>query len=365
MSKISIIVPIYKVEKYIEKCLNSLVNQTFKAIEIICVDDCGNDNSINVVQEYAKKDSRIKIIYHEKNKGLSTVRNTGLQYCTSQFVMFCDSDDYYELDMCEKMYNCIIQNNVDLVICEITMHYFTDANLKASDDDYYKLKFNKKQNINENIFQNTNVSVWNKIYKKSIINKYNITFPDGLLYEDACFFYKYLAVSQNIYYLKEKLYNYIRRENSIMNCTFKKNNTNKSIDHIKILENIYNFYKINSLLEKYNNVFSKICLDYFYIAIKYSNKINFNEIVNLTANIFKKLNFSTLNFNNNEQKLIKLIINKKYLEIGDILYSIKTIYIKLFNFIPLFKIIFRDQKAEYRLFNYIPLLSIRKKMTNI
>ena len=117
MSKVSIVVPIYNVEKYLEQCIDSIINQTLKDIEIILVDDGSPDNCPQICDDYAKKDSRIKVV-HKKNGGLSSARNAGIEVATGDYIGFVDSDDYIELDMYEKMYSIAIENNVDFVMSD-------------------------------------------------------------------------------------------------------------------------------------------------------------------------------------------------------------------------------------------------------
>ena len=115
MEKISVIIPIYNVEKYIAECLESVINQTYSNLEIICIDDCGSDNSMKIVQEYADKDSRIKIIRHEENSGLAPARNTGLNNADGDYILFLDSDDYLMPDIIQKMYDKIKSTDLDFV----------------------------------------------------------------------------------------------------------------------------------------------------------------------------------------------------------------------------------------------------------
>ena len=117
MPKVSIVVPIYNVEKYLEQCIDSIINQTLKEIEIILVDDGSPDNCPQICDDYVKKDSRIKVV-HKTNGGLSSARNAGIEIATGDYIGFVDSDDYIELDMYEKMYNIAIENNVDFVMSD-------------------------------------------------------------------------------------------------------------------------------------------------------------------------------------------------------------------------------------------------------
>ena len=164
MSRISIILPIYNVENYIRQSLDSLINQTFKDIEIICVDDCSPDNSVSIIKEYAKNDNRIKLIELEQNAGQGNARNVGIEASTSEYIMFLDPDDWFEIDACEKAYNQITQNNNEFVVFDF-YRYYEERNEKEIDCNFSKLFDTKLKSFNprECDFQFlTNGFTWNK-----------------------------------------------------------------------------------------------------------------------------------------------------------------------------------------------------------
>ncbi len=219
-AKISVIVPIYKVEQYINQCLDALVNQTLPDIEIICVDDCGPDKSMDIVREYAKSDSRIKILTHEQNSGLSACRNTGIENSSAPYIMCCDSDDWYEPDMCEKMYNAIDASGADAAVCGTNVIYEVDEQEREGDKIYFDVGAAGIYPMSQDFRCHKNVVAWNKIYKRSIIMEKYCRFPVGLKYEDEYFWRAYSSWCKDIYVVPNKLYNYRRRIGSIMNTTF-------------------------------------------------------------------------------------------------------------------------------------------------
>ena len=163
---ISIIVPIWNTDKYLRRCLSSLVNQTKKDIEIICVNDGSTDNSLEIINEFAAKDSRIKAVT-QKNQGVAVARNVGLKNATGVYIMWCDSDDEYVPDMCEKMFNAIETQKVDMVVCAINViNNEVDSKLVGNIEDYVRLKFSGKQSVNWNLIVHTDVSLPSKIMKK-------------------------------------------------------------------------------------------------------------------------------------------------------------------------------------------------------
>lgn len=264
---ISIIVPVWNTEKYLHRCLSSLVSQTKKDIEIVCVNDGSPDNSLEIINEFASKDPRIKVV-SQKNQGVAVARNVGLKNATGTYIMWCDSDDEYVPDMCEKMFHAIETQKVDMAVCAINViNDEVDRKLAGDVEDYVRLKFSGKQSVNWNLIVHTDVSLPSKIMKKSLIDKYGMHFPDGLHFEDAYFFDQYFTASKSVYYMDEKLYYYHRNNDSIMSRSFKK--TNISLDYIEIIPRTYTYLKDNNLFDKYNDFFWHRFIQYY--AFSYDN----------------------------------------------------------------------------------------------
>lgn len=277
---VSIIVSCYKGGDSLPICLDALLSQSLKNIEIICVDDGSPDNTSSVLKDYAARDSRIIPVTNKQNLGVSKSRNKGISLAKADYIMFCDADDFYEPSMCEEMLEAIQNSEADIAISEIHVIYEAHHDLKYSDDNYYSLKFSGLENIDENIVLNTDLSPTNKIFRKSIIEKYSIRFPEGLYYEDAYFCSAYLCCSNNIYYLNERLYNYIRHDKSTMSNTFS-NETEKdpAIDHLYIAFKLFDFLKKNDLLKKYNNLFWQLFYSFELFALNNSKtRKRVNEI---------------------------------------------------------------------------------------
>ena len=265
---VSVIVPIYNAESYLKRCLDNLLNQTLREIEIICVNDGSPDKCDEILSAYEIMDSRV-IVIKQANRGLAGARNTGLEYASAPYVMFCDPDDYFHKTTCEEMYHCISQPSVDVACCGIKMVYETDVDelTKRSTEDYYRIKFNGLQQPSTEIFINTDVSVCNKIFKLSLIKQYHLFFPEGLHYEDFCFFFRYFCISGSIYFLRKYLYYYVRHGSGIMANTISK--SIKSIDHIKILHPIYQFLNDYNLFGKWEQCFLNAVPLCFHFAYRY------------------------------------------------------------------------------------------------
>lgn len=205
MIKVSLIVPIYNTQKYLKKCIDSLVNQTLKDIEIILINDGSTDNSEKIIKEF--KDKRIKYI-SKKNEGIGKTRNLGIEKSTGEYLAFVDSDDYLNERFCEYMYEKATKDNCDLVICD----FFEDR------EKLYSIKFKdfKNTNLKKNpeLINNVNLGPCNKLYKKDLfINKDN-RFEENLKYEDAPFVVKMMLSAKNIGKVNDYLTYYVIHDNS-------------------------------------------------------------------------------------------------------------------------------------------------------
>lgn len=299
MPKISVIIPVYNVEKYLAECLTSVVNQTFKDIEIICVNDGSTDNSPMILEEFAQKDSRIKII-NQENQGMSCARNAGLAVATGEYITFVDSDDYIELKTYETIFNSLKQTP-DL-ICFGTNIIEQEIKRFEHRNKYYDIKFSGLQKATCKHLKNTDVSVWNKIFKASIIKKYNIIFPSKLHYEDYSFVNKYFICCKDVFYIKEKLYNYRRRPNSIMDNVFK-NKSERILDHLIIFNDFFNFCKDNYFLESNKNYVEISFLYCFDFCIHFLSPQDYDKVFELSQKILRS---TEIEFRN---KRIKAILN--------------------------------------------------------
>lgn len=286
---ISIIVPVYNTEKYIGKCLDSLINQTYQNIEIICINDGSTDGSKKILEEYTKKDKRIKLI-NNINSGPAISRNLGLDNSNGEYIMFCDSDDSYKPQMCEKLHKAITENDVDFATCQAGIEYEKGINRAFCANTLTKKMPTGLQYLCNIKISNLSILLWHIIYKKSIIDKYNIRFPDGLESDDVLFNYQYFCATQKYYGILEELYNYVVRENSIMDNYYKRINKSKLYDRIKIFKNLYQFLEKNKLTKTKKEYFLRLLLQQYKSArnILISNDEQEGlrqEIINLVDNI--------------------------------------------------------------------------------
>ena len=315
MPKVSIIVPVYNVEKYIEKCLDTLVKQTLDDIEIIIVNDGSKDNSKKIIEKYIEKYPE-KIVYLEKeNGGLSDARNYGIPYANGEYIAFLDSDDYVENYMYEQMYAIAKEQACDMVECDFIWEY---PNKKRNDIGEI---YNGKHEMLEKI----RVVAWNKLIKRSILEKNNIQFPKGYRYEDVEFTYKLVPYIEKIGFLKKACVHYIQRENSISNL---QNERTKEI--MDVLNHVISYYKEQDLYDEYFDE-----LEYTYTRLilcrsllrmcKIKNKQVRKEILSIT---WKSLNEKFPNWKKN--KILRKNKSKKDLYMKTVNNITYGIYTKIF-----------------------------------
>ncbi len=304
MPKVSVIIPVYNVEKYLGTCLDSVINQTLKDIEIICVNDGSTDNSLQILEEYAAKDDRIKVI-NKKNGGLSSARNAGLDVAIGKYCYFIDSDDWIELNTLEKLVNIILENDVDAVIHNAT-NIPEDEKCVATANDAQNwfdsfIKANGVYNLPIAINKDVPSVAWNKLYKMDIISKYHCRFPEGLVNEDEAFLWTYMIHCKNYYYLNDKFYNYLRRADSIMGT---RDNSPKVLDILGIEKEIYNTVKKYKNIEDYQEYLTDLYVDEVkYLFSRMPEKYRHKALVRI-KNYYKTIN--------HDKKIFKIYAKYKY-----------------------------------------------------
>ena len=306
-TKLSIIVPIYNVEKYLRKCLDSLVDQTLNGIEIILIDDGSKDSSPSICDEYAKKYKNI-IVKHIENSGVANARNVGLTLATGQYITFLDSDDYIESNMYELMYNKAISQKFDIVGCNVDIVYPTYNNEISSGI----LECNNDEELKKNILINSYAVIWNKIYKKSLIQ--GIKFKDKCNFcEDVDFLYRVLPLADSFANIDLPLHHYIQREGSLTYVYDK-----KLYQLIDIFDELVKLYSNDKKYKKYKEEIEYSYVRYLYATFikrlaKTKNKIEFKKGLDI---VIEKVNSTYPNYKKN--KYIKKL-------------SFKSFYLKSFN----------------------------------
>lgn len=275
MSKpyISIIVPVYNCETYITRCLNSIVNQTLKSIEIIVINDGSTDNTPYIVNKFAAKYKNIKVV-HQNNKGIYKARNKGLSLATGEYVGFVDADDYVDKTMFEKLFLQAKHNKVSLAVCDYNMVYRSDIlnnvlNFKPSKIDIKEVGLNifyLRYILNSPI-------LWNKIFKLDTIKKFNLKFKNNIC-EDLIFCLEFTSNIDSAVILKDPLYFYVQRKNSIMHKTKALEITKLFFD--QFFKNIINNKKLKSLnTDSYYYIFATMFSGLMFSNAWYNQPLSF------------------------------------------------------------------------------------------
>ena len=298
MPKISIIVPVYNVYNYLDKCLNSIRNQTLEDIEIIVVNDGTKDTSQEIMDKYAALDKRFKCLKKE-NGGLSDARNYGMKYAKGEYIAFVDGDDYIERNMYELMYNEAKKGDYDVVECDFTWDYPN----KVRED---------KTEVKDNIIVDIRVVAWNKIYKRKVIESAKLKFTEGVRYEDVDWCYKVLANIKSFSSVHKCLYHYIQRSNSIANTQ-----NEKVRDIFVVLNNTLNYYKEKGIYEENRDELEYIYMRYifgssFRRVVKVKDKELMNQILDES---YSNLIANFPNYKNNKYLKTKKGMKNKYFKL--------------------------------------------------
>lgn len=354
MPKISVIIPIYNVEQYLDKCIQSVLNQTLTDIEIICVDDCSTDNSYKIAHQYAARDNRIKLLQTPKNSGQSVARNLGMHTASADYFMFCDSDDWYEPTMCQDMLSLIIKNKADLGICSVNVIYEANTNLNTTDKKLQLLDgcFNK----DDQEIRNAAVGAPMRIVKKSIIKKHCIDFPEGLKYEDSYFSNVYNLYVKKIATTSKKLYNYRRRAGSTMNITFTKT-SKTTLDHAYIAIRYFDYLvKNNFYNDEYFNFWTGFFVSCAQNALMFTKIPQYSKQLDKLLIDFIKTNYKFGTTDSHTDYIMSLILSGKFVRYNKYAFGlVQTYHEKNKNEwciwkICAFKIKYTDSQIKYYLF---------------
>lgn len=322
MKKVSIIVPVYGVEKYIDKCLDSLVKQSLKEIEVIVVNDGTKDNSQKIIDKYVKKyPDKIKSFIKE-NGGQGSARNYGLEKASGEYIGYVDSDDFIEKDMYKKLYNKAKEKDYDIVVCG---NYNVSEDYQNKNVDAFISNYNSDL---ENIFFGK-MAVWNKIYKRDILVKNKLEFKEKVWYEDLAFTLKAIINSNTFAFINEPLYDYLIRVGSTMNNS----NVTRNLEILDAFDDILIYIKHNKK-EEYLEKIEFLAIDHIYIsAIVRVLKADADKNIKKET-IEKLINYMNKNFPNyksnkyintlsKNRKIIYKLINMKMYSLINLVFKIK------------------------------------------
>ena len=343
--KVSVVIPVYNVENYLSECLDSVINQTLKDIEIICVNDGSTDNSLAILKEYAQKDERIKIIT-QQNQGGAIARNNGLKKIIGEYVIFLDSDDVFDLTMLEKMYNRAVETSADVTVCD-SRYFISDINktYKTYGIRYDKLPdmkvFSPSMIPHYNIYQAFVGWAWDKLYRKDFILDVGLEFQNLRSSDDMYFSYISLVLSKRIALLKEPLVFYRKNNPSSIGATRTKFSTCfyealLAMKEYLIQKELFELYKIsyyNYVLEcgirLFNLLYSyqELSKMYCYLKTKVFNSYEMTRALNV--NYYNKKEYKLFNIIKYcpNYMLLPLFYPKMLFSISNTSYNLKKVVI--------------------------------------
>ncbi len=286
---ISLIVPVFNVEKYLKRCLDSLISQSYKNIEIILIDDGSTDESGKICDRYAKEHSNIIKVLHQENQGLSMARNAGLDIAIGEYIGFVDSDDYVEPKMFERLYNNLLESNADISVCSFFEDNVDETNiLRVELNDKIITNFDAVKNIADQYTGYAFVVMWNKLFKKKLFDK--IRFPIGKIHEDQFIIHKLYYLSNKISTSSCCLYHHVNRSTNIS----KSSTTIKHFDDFDAVFERIEFCKENNLFFLYWNIEQHLVFLVKYYLNKWTEMGNLktNEIQLIKKYLKKSKKFS-------------------------------------------------------------------------
>ena len=312
--KLSVIIPVYNGEKFLHKCLDSVINQTYKNLEIICIVDGATDSSADIIKEYMQKDNRIKLI-EQQNQGVSKTRNKGIDIASGDYITFVDQDDYIEPEMYASMMEKIKQDSSDIAICSIEVIQI--------EPEFYNLDGIKEKY--KYMQEGLNIaSIWNKIFKKSKIDEYKIKFLENMqIGEDLDFAFRYISVSDKVSFVNKHFYKYVKHSGNNLN------DRTKRISIFYCMKNSYDFINTHfqkdtkeytTLFSIFNKLFEQHAMEYAFCNLPEGKKetleisAEIKEIcskIELRPDIEAKLNRALFFYNHKILRKIWKLFTKK------------------------------------------------------
>lgn len=290
MPKVSVIIPVYNVEQYLEECLDSVMQQTYQDIEIICIDDCSTDHSIDILHKYEQRDKRIAVLQNRVNSGLAFTRNVGIDNATGEYILFVDSDDYIADNLLESVLEKAVGNDI------VCYDY-------RKQDEIYNGRDGHKYSVADGLFDKTDYfinavmsnsiiySAWSKVYSSAFLRHNMIRFNDGIFYEDILFCFQCLMKAERVYSINQKLYYYRIRNDSIMTKKISQKNIEDYFWNVYQLTRYYIESDCNEVLgnaiERY---IQGVCRDFIKAYRKYmKNNTDYLSTQYIKDNICAKL----------------------------------------------------------------------------
>ena len=279
--KISVIIPVYNVEKYLSECLESILNQTFQDFEIICVDDGSTDRSLDILQEYKRKDDRF-VILQQRHAGAGAARNHGIKLAEGKYIQFLDSDDYFEPTLFEEMYNHAEKFDSDLTVCS-SRKVDDEGNITETGSPNFPINIDKvpmeqvfsRQDFKDEIFCLLIPVVWNKLIRKSFLEENHLEFPQLSIYEDIAFMHSVVACANKIVAFNKELINYrFNRPGSLVSTR-----SYHTIDAVKSCMCLKQFLEFRGLYSELKTAYKKAVINHIRAEISYCNEDEYKKFL--------------------------------------------------------------------------------------
>lgn len=359
---LSLIIPIYNTEDYLAQCLDSIVNQTLKDMEIICINDGSTDSSLSIVETYAKGDSRITIINFEKNTCQGAARNAGLEIAKGKYIGFVDSDDWIELNTYKKVLEAMESNDVDLVCWGskiIRDSSKISKKVVRATANFFSINYSGIKNIDDDFIKNIGVSPCTKLFKASLIKDNDIRFPDSIKHEDMVFHYLHCLRARNVLFLGDRFYNYRQRENSTMDLSYRQKQYKFLVDYVNAAFYFWKELNGKHLFVEHEKLFSELFAEWFETGFRLCRKEDQHSYLEYAGEKLKEMKINSFS-----------IPSLKYLGKVDYAYLIENIKsgipereynVYLFGTILLLRLKYYGNKIRIYLFGYLMILKIKTK----
>ncbi len=321
MPKVSVIIPVYNAKDYLGRCLDSVINQTLKDIEIICINDCSKDNSLEILKEYSSKDKRIKLINHKTNKGESAARNTGLDNAKGEYIAFLDNDDTIDSNFYEKLYKKATETNADIVKGEVKYINYDNTITYGNINEEYKKTKNKMTFV---------LNWWCAIYKRELIFDNNIRLLEGcILGGDSLFLNEAIINAKNFQIVDNVYYNYYRREDSGDSKILSFEKMKSALNVFELILNNINNSLNNKIItkEEYDFVFNHWFSSSVIISMR-NNELSSKELCSKTiikfANNCLNKDFFCLSLTTKFPSIYNFVLNNDTKGLSEFLYKNNT-----------------------------------------
>lgn len=261
---VSVIIPVYNVESYLPRCLDSVLGQSLRDIEVICIDDGSSDASLAVLREYAGRDERVRVIA-QTNLGVSAARNAGLDAAKGKWVAFVDSDDEVMPDIWESL--LAEAGNEDAIYFSAEEVVQEGGSLRVIESGYFDVKFKTRWKLRDDDLFKVSMTVWDKLFRRSRIEEGRLRFPHGVYFEDNAFVLNFIGTYRLARFVPRKLYRYFRREGSITSKALH-HKMGVAFDYIKILDFLHEEWKKQGLFPQMESSFEQVCFSKLRSAIE-------------------------------------------------------------------------------------------------